>query len=203
MQPSDGQNYWQGEEQDSEKLASSMQSTSSDPLNNPQQQTDTEEMQLEAQEALESVTWEASEYIHHERDGLWFIIFLSITVALLALSVFLIQNYFFTALIVVMAVALLIYARRPPRIMRYTLSGQGLHIGQQFHSFNEYRAFGVVEDGALYSVKLLPTARFGQEVTLYFSENEGERIVDILGAFLPMENLHLDLVDRLLRRLRL
>jgi len=192
MQPSDGHNYWQGEEEGSEHLASVADST---PNNiSPE---------LEEDVLLEPVTWEASEYIHHERDGLWFIVFLGITILLLALSIFLIQNYFFTALIVVMAVALLIYTRRPPKIIRYTLNDEGLQIGEQFHSFNEYRAFGVVGDGALYSVKLLPTARFGQEVTLYFSENEGERIVDILGAFLPMENLHLDLVDQLLRRLRL
>lgn len=200
MQPRDGQNYWQGETQDSEELAPTQPSSQSVAEMDPPLEPELEQPQ---EEVFEPVTWEASEYIHHERDGLWFVIFLSITAILLAISIFLIKNYFFTALIVVMAIALFIYARRPPRVVRYTLSGQGLHIGQQFHSFNEYRAFGIVEDGALYSVKLLPTARFGQEVTLYFAETEGERIVDILGAFLPMENLHLDLIDRLLRRLRL
>jgi hypothetical protein len=39
-------------------------------------------------------------------------------------------------------------------------------------------------------------------VSMYFAEEDGEKIVDILGARLPMEELHLDAIDRLMRRLR-
>lgn len=152
---------------------------------------------------FEPISWEASEYIDHQRDGLWFLGFGVITLLLALFSVFIMHNYFFTVLIVVMAAALFIYTKRPPRILRYTLSDSGLHIGQAFHSYNEYRSFGLIEDGALYAIKLLPVARFGQDIMVYFSEEQGEEIVDIFGSFLPMEQLQLDMADRLLRRLRL
>lgn len=202
MQPSDGGNYWRGDEEKDGTSLPEPQPVPDAPLP-PPDEPEPEEDEDEQDEPFDPVSWDASEYIHHERDGLWFMGFIVVTLGLMALSIFVIKNYFFTALILVMAVALFLYARRPPHVLHYTLSAQGLNIGQKFHFFNEFRAFGIVQDGALFSVKLLPTARFGQELTVYFAENDGENIVDILGAYLPMEDLKLDLVDAMLRRLRL
>jgi hypothetical protein len=38
---------------------------------------------------------------------------------------------------------------------------------------------------------------------VYFPEEAGEKIVDILGQRLPMETLKLDMIDILVRKLRL
>ncbi len=40
-------------------------------------------------------------------------------------------------------------------------------------------------------------------VTVFFPETEGEQIVDIFGARLPMEPVKLDLMDKLVRWLRI
>jgi len=201
MQPG-GDNYWQGDQEDGSLPPASPSAPPGAPPENSAEAASPVEENLST-EFSEPVTWEASEYIHHERDTLWFISFGVVAAVLLVISVVLVQNYFFTALIIIMSIALIVYVRRPPRVLRYTLSAQGLHIGQHFYPFDGFRAFGVVEDSALYSVRFLPIARFGQALTVYFAENDGERIVDILGAYLPMEDLRLDLIDLILRRLRL
>lgn len=192
MQPSEGNNYWNPETDEAQNFAAQ------EAPEVYENETPYDEMPL-----LEPISWEASEYIHHDRNILWFVSFIVITILLLLLSIFVVKNYFFTALIVVMAVALGVYTQRPPRVIKYTISKEGLQIGNKTHLFSEYRAFGIIQDGGIFAAKLLPTARFGQEITLYFTENEGEKIVDLLGAFLPMEDLHLDVIDTLLRRLRL
>ncbi len=189
MQPNTGQNYWQPQGDDT--------NVAPQPQNAPQNS-----QQLEDDSQFEPVNWEASESIHHERDGMWFIGLIIVVTLLIGISVWL-QQWTFTALIVIMAIALIVYTRRPPRTLRYSLSGNGLHIDQQFHGFNEFRSFGILQEGELFSVMLMPTKRFGQALTIYFSEGEGEKIVDILGAYLPMEDLHSDLMDGLLKRLRL
>lgn len=211
MQPDSGQNYWQPEEDDTQSLPSTPgpapQPTTPAPPANPELDPIEEqsvESQLEtAHENFNPVNWDASEYIDHQRDGLWFVVFITVTVVLLAAAIFLFSNYTFALLIVVMAVAIGIYTRRPPRVVHYSLTGKGLFTGEQFHPFSEFRAFGILKDGPLFSVMLLPTKRFSPATNVYFSENQGEEIVDILGSFLPMEELHLDWVDNLLRRLRL
>jgi hypothetical protein len=188
MQQEQGDNYWQQDEQ----TPDSTQAAASDAEQTPGPAGD-----------ITPITWEASEYIDHHRDAAWFLGFGIITTLLIAGSIFLIQNYIFTALIAVMAIALLIYVKRPPQVIHYSLAESGLQIGETYHSFNNFRAFGIIQDGAFFAVKLLPTGRFSQELTIYFSEDTGEEIVDLLGEFLPMEQLQLDIVDRLLRRLRL
>lgn len=195
MQPNseNGQNLWQPQQGD----GATPPPTQGIPQ--PQAPATVEDLQ---NSTFEPVSWEASESIDHQHDGAWFIGLILISAVLIGISVWL-QLWTFTALIVIMAIALAVYTRRPPRILRYSLSSNGLHIGEQFRGFDEFKSFGILQDGELFSVMLIPTKRFGQSLTIYFGEGEGERIVDILGAYLPMQDLELDIMDGLLRRLRL
>jgi hypothetical protein len=185
MQPqNDDQNYWQADSGSAEEQVSEV-SQDSETL------------------SLDVISWEASEYVDHHRDGAWFAGLIGVSLVLILVSVFVIKNYYFTLLIVVMTIAVVVYSQRPPRVMKYLLNEQGITIGQRFHAFEEFRSFGVIQDGAMYCVRLLPVGRFNQDATVYFAENDGEQIVDILGSVLPMENVQFDFVDHILRRLRL
>ena len=150
----------------------------------------------------EPVSWQAKEFIHHERTTIWYVAFVVIIGGLLALSVFM-QAWTFTAVLVAIAVVILIYIRRPPHVMTYSLSNDGLNIDQALHRYEEFKAFGVIRDGQEFSVMLVPRKRFQPGITVYFPEEAGEDIVDALGSRLPMQDLHLDVVDRIVRTLRL
>jgi len=149
------------------------------------------------------VRWQAHEYIHHEKNALWFFLFAVVVIGLIALAIFVLQSITFAILIPVMAAALLVYSHRPPRLINYTLSRQGLHINDRLYPFSQFKSFGVIHDGDEYSVMLIPTKRFQPGVTVYFPEEAGEAIVDMLGVRLPMEELHLDAVDKIIRKLRI
>lgn len=151
----------------------------------------------------EPVHWQAHEYIHHDKSPLWFIVFTVAVIILIAAAIFLIQSVTFAVLVPVMAVALLVYSHRPPRILNYTLSQQGLHINDRLYPFAQFKGFGVIHDGDEYSVMLIPIKRFQPGVSVYFPEEAGEAIVDMLGARLPMQELHLDAVDKIIRKLRI
>lgn len=151
-----------------------------------------------------TVTWSAKEYVHLEKNGLWFVSFILIALALIALDVFFMHSWTFTVLVVVMAVTIMVYIRRPPREIQYALSSaQGLYVGERLYHFDEFKAFGTIKDGEHNSIMLIPTKRFSPGVSVYFPEDKGEEIVDIFGSRLPMENLKLDAVDILVRKLRL
>ena len=154
----------------------------------------------------EPVYWSAKEYIHQEKNGLWFVVFGLVIVAFIALDIFVIQSFFysFSILIVVMAIAVIIYSRRPPRTIDYTLSGdQGLYVGDRLYHFSEFKAFGLVRDQGEHSIMMIPVKRFSPGLTVYFPEEAGEKIVDIFGARLPMQDLKLDIIDVIVRKLRL
>lgn len=152
---------------------------------------------------IEPIHWQAQEYIHHERNTLWFVLFALVVVGLMAAAIFLMDALSFAILVPVMAAALLVYIHRPPRILDYTLGAKGLHINDRLYSFAEFKGFGIIRDGEEYSVMLIPTKRFKPGVVVYFPEEAGEAIIDMLGARLPMLKLELDIVDQIIRKLRI
>jgi len=150
------------------------------------------------------ITWSAQEYVHIDKGIGWYILFAIIVLALVAIDIFFLKSWTFSALVVVMAVAIVIYIRRPPRTLTYALSpAQGLYVGERLYHFDEFRAFGLIKDGDNHSIMLIPRKRFSPGVSVFFPEEAGERIVDILGQRLPMDELKLDVVDILIRKLRL
>jgi hypothetical protein len=150
------------------------------------------------------VTWVAREYIHIDKGVWWYVIFITVALALIAADIFLLKSYTFSVLVVVMMVALIIYIRRPPRDIQYTLSGnQGLYVGERLYHLTDFKSCWLIKDGDNNSIMLIPVKRFAPGVSVYFPEEAGEKIVDILGQRLPMETLKLDMIDILVRKLRL
>lgn len=148
------------------------------------------------------VNWEAREYIEYKKNTGWYVGLAVVTIALCAIAIFM-QQWTFLLLIVVAVIALLTYTMRKPRLLHYSLNDKGLSEGNNLYVFSDFRSFGVLNESNHYSIVLMPKKRFGTRVTVYFPEAEGEQIVDVFGAHLPMEPVKLDLLDRLVKFLRI
>jgi hypothetical protein len=154
------------------------------------------------QDDQEIIAWEASESIHHEKDMMWFVGIIAAGVLLAVVSIFLIKSITFTVLIVVMVVALIVLARRPPRVLHYELHPEGLVIEDKEYRFQEFKAFGVVREGPFYYAVLIPVKRFAPSIDVYFPEEYGEDIVDVLGAHIAMQTIKPDWLDKVTKQLR-
>ena len=205
MQP-DNNSYWQPTEtsapapegQSVEAPPQEQVAVPSSQVTAPESVSETEDSN---QALLSTISWEASEFVHREKDMIWFVGVAAVGVVLLGLSVWL-QAWTFTVLIIVMVAAIFFMAVRPPRVVHYQLSGSGLQIGEQHYQYHDFRAFGVVQDEAMYYITLLPIKRFMPAIDVYFPEEHGEQIVDVLGAHVPMQTIKLDSIDNLMKRLR-
>ncbi len=203
MQPDQQKNYW---EQDPEIAKTDGELEMYVPTADDDSSKDVNEdaKYTRPSQDSETVHWVASEYIAAEKGSLWFVIFGIIAAALIATDIIFIKSYSFSVLVVVMALAVVMLSRRPPQQINYTLSGQqGLYVGEQLHHFSEFKSFGLVSDDGNHSIMLVPIKRFSLGVSVYFPQDVGEQIIDILGARLPMEDMKLDLVDKIVRKLRL
>ena len=150
------------------------------------------------------VNWTAQEYIHLEKGWLWFAVFVVLVLGIIALDILLLHTWTISLLTIVIAIAIIVYARRAPRTLHYALSpGRGLYVGERLYHFEEFKAFGLIRDGQHQSIMLIPVKRFAPGVSVYFPVEAGEQIVDILGKRLPMEDLKLDAIDVVTRWLRL
>ncbi len=172
-----------------------------DPAVAQEQSTDVnaQEPQPHHDPTADAVQWQSAEYHHSHKSIQWFVAFGVVCIGLIAVAVLLLRSWDFAVLIVVMSVALGLYAQRPPRMVDYALDSDGLYINDTLHRFGEYKAFGVFHDGAEYSVTLIPVKRFSPEVTVFFPESSGEVIVDALGGKLPMQSLKTNVFDKIVR----
>lgn len=150
------------------------------------------------------VHWTASEYIVREKNFTWYILLAVIALGFIAIDLFIVHSWTFSALVIVMTIAIIVYSNRPPRMVQYTLSGdRGLYVGEKLYGLHDFKSFGLIQEDDTLSVMLMPVKRFSPGVSVYFPQEVGEKIVDILGARLPMEKLKLDVIDQLVRRLHL
>lgn len=148
------------------------------------------------------ISWEAEEYIVRDKTAWWYVGLVVVGLILSGLSIWL-QWWTFLAVVVLSIVALVIYVLRPPRMLRYSMSNKGISEGDHLYTYSEFRSFGILQEAGHFAIVLTPRKRFSPRVTVYFPEAQGEEIVDAFGVRLPMEEVKLDMLDRLIKFLRI
>ena len=148
------------------------------------------------------ITWEAEEYIVRDKTTWWYVGLMAVGLTLAGISVWL-QWWSFLAVVVLSVIALIIYAMRPPRVIRYSLSNKGISEGERLYSYSEFKSFGILKEGQHFAIVLTPTKRFSPRLMVYFPAAQGEEIVDAFGGRLPMEEVKLDILDKLIKFLRI
>lgn len=202
MQPEDTKDTWQPPESQPAGVYTEAPAAPTAPAADQPDAPQVEEAEpREGDEEL--VRWQAVEHIYREKDPLWYLVFALIVLGFIILAIFVVKSVTFAILIPVMAAALVVYAMRPPAVISYTLSRKGLHANDRLYEFADFREFGLVHDAEEHAIMLMPRKRFQPGVTVYFPEEAGEAIIDMLAARLPMRDLKLDPIDRLIRMLRI
>ena len=169
--------------------------------------TDTENTQQDTTQPMtdlsQPIAWQAPEGVQAHRTTGWYVAVGFVVLALMALAIFVFNSWTFAILLPIMAVALVLLRSKPSVMVNYAISPKGVYVADRLYDFSEFRAFGLGQDGDQHSAILLPVKRFSPALTIYFSEAEGQDIVDMLGARLPMQEIAPDALEKLIRIIRL
>ena len=149
------------------------------------------------------VRWQGPEHLYSERSMMWYAALALATLIMMAIAYFAFNSLTFTILLPVMAVALGVYAHRPPEIIDYTLTRKGLYVRDRLMLYDQFKSFDVVTINNVHHIALIPRKRFQLGQNIYFPEESGEKIVDMLAARLPMKEVKPDFIDRILAKLHL
>ena len=164
--------------------------------------TETEVKPKTKKQFKEVINWDAREYIPRDKNGGWYAGLVAVCLVLIAVAIWL-EWWTFIILIVVSGVALVLYSVRPPRVLHYSLSNKGLSEGDKLYSYEDYKSFGVVREDENFAIVMTPRKRFAPGIKVYFPQAQGEEIVDAFGARLPMEEVKLDFLDKIVNFLRI
>lgn len=148
-------------------------------------------------------SWHAPESMAVERGKMWYIWFVLAALALMALAILVLKSITFAILIPVIVAAVFVLSSKPPKVINYAISPKGVYVADKLYDFSEFRSFGVRQDEAYNSAILLPVKRFAPELTIYFTDQEGETIVNMLGSRLPMQEVRVDTLEKIIRLIKL
>jgi hypothetical protein len=149
-----------------------------------------------------SVSWTASEFISHEKSPGWYLNLLVATFALAAFIYFITRDLVSPGVIVFGAIMFGFYASRKPRELAFKIDQGGVQIGDKYHSYDEFRTFSVVPEGAFSSIVFVPLKRFAPLISIYYAPADEEKIVNILTSYLAYEERKHDPIDNLMQRIR-
>lgn len=158
--------------------------------------------ELKALQADEvAYSWEASEYVHHHKGAAWYVGLAAIVIVLVGVAAY-VHSWLTIATFLVMAAAIVVYARKPPRVLLYELGQKGIIIDGREYPYSTIRSFGVISDTEWHAINLEPAERFMPQLTVLFEDDDLEPIVSHLELHLPRIDRDLDMIDRVSRYLR-
>jgi len=151
---------------------------------------------------IQEVSWTASEFIAHQKPLTWYAL-LGLGSVIVAGGVLLLTNDKISAvMVIIVAIIFGVMGARQPRTLVYSLTHNGLRIGEKFYSYADFKSFSVLEDGAFFSILLLPMKRFMPGVSIYYPPEQEDSILAVLGTYLPHEKREVDALDRFMRKVR-
>lgn len=150
----------------------------------------------------ESISWSASEFLHHEKSAKWYVNASLAVVLVAAISYFATEDFVSPGAVVVLGALLLVAAGRKPRSIEYTVDSRGIVAGNKEYIFDDFQSFAVIQEDQIESVILYPQKRFAPEINMYFPPDEGQKIFDILSRYLPFEQREKDRIDKFLHKIR-
>ena len=148
------------------------------------------------------IEWTASEFLHHQKNPQW----LSIAIIVLLVSTGLIylitDDLISTISVLILGTLLVVVSLRKPRVLHYRLSDEGLTIGNRDYIYNDFLSFAIIREDMTESIMLIPQKRWSPAMFLYFAPEDGQKIFELIGTYLPFEEKEKDAIDKFLHKIR-
>jgi hypothetical protein len=120
---------------------------------------------------------------------------------LIALAVWF-QQWITIVLLVIMAIAISVWASRKPKVLIYRITNYGVEVENRKYLFDDFRAYYKYMDYNQPTLDLVPSKRFGTLVSLPLATQDANEIEATLSQMVPVIEHKEDIADKIFRRLR-
>jgi len=160
-----------------------------------------QEVSAEVVDPGQSFSWQASEFIHHQKSAGWYMTLALIVVILVAAAI-ITRQWFSIAVFATMTAAVVVYASKEPRILSYRIDNSGITIDNKPNPYKSFKSYSVLKDTGWHMIDLDPTQRFAPRVSIIFDNEDLDKITAILDTKLPRIDRDPDWIERLTRSIR-
>lgn len=148
-----------------------------------------------AQEELQSkklapeeilISWEAPEFVHHERDVKWYILAVLGVVFMIGFSLYT-KDWFFLFILPFIIAGTVVYLKTPPKLRTYSISRLGVRVDDRFYSFDNLHSFWVIYNDQVRRLYILQNKKLTQPLFVELDDQDPVLIKNILKRFLHEE----------------
>jgi len=165
-------------------------------------QNNEDEPKTDEDPSKEYASWEASEFITHEKPSYWHFAVVGVAIIIAALIYIFTQEIIFSLAAIVLGTVLTIYGSAKPNIVQYKLTGEGVYTDEKLHRYNDFKSFSTIETIGLPYVQLISRKRFMMPLNLHIVSSSIDEITEIIGKHVPYDQKDQDVVDRLFAQMR-
>lgn len=145
--------------------------------------------------------WNAPEFTYTNKPMGWYLLLALFFIGLIILAI-IIRQWITIALFAVMWIALVVYARRKPRVLTYLITNHGIHVGEKNYDFDRFSAYTESSDYGQKVFDLNPIKRFAPLVSLPVPIELEPKIDAFLLQKLPKTEKSKDVIDKLSQYLK-
>ena len=165
-------------------------------------QNNEDEQETDEDPSIELASWEASEFITHEKPSYWHFAVVGVAIIIAAITFIFTQELISSVALIVVGIVFAIYGSAKPRIVQYRLTGEGVYTDEKLHKYNDFKSFSTIETTGLPYIQLISRKRFIVPLTLHTEPSSVDQITEIIGKHVPYDQKHQDPVDRLSAKLK-
>jgi len=151
----------------------------------------------------DSITWTASEFIDHSKSFSWYLFFF-ISILVIGYLVYIFTRSIFSSIVIfILGIALCYISTRKPKDINYGLDDEGIVINNTDYPFSVFKSYTLISEGGLEQIALISVKRFSPDKTIYFEPQDKDKIISLLGEFLPLETNTNDAIDKFMKKIGL
>lgn len=130
------------------------------------------------------ISWEAPEEINYQHNSSWYTTIIIIALVLIGIFIWMKQ---YTAVAVVVAIVLVLFsqAKTKTKIVRYTLTPEGINFKEKTYSFEQIKSFWISQGITYPKLTLEKPGRFSVPITIYLTKININELRSFLLQYLP------------------
>jgi hypothetical protein len=150
----------------------------------------------------ETVEWEASGDALRSETAAWRIRMTAMSLVASAVIYLIGRDIISAGSVAVVGLLFAFLGSRKPPSLQYKLDRTGITIGQKHYTYNEFRAFSIVDDLRSPSINIVPLKRFLPLLSIHYDPQQRDKIVGVLADHLPLEMRRRDAFDSIINRVK-
>lgn len=146
--------------------------------------------------------WKTLEYEKTKKGPYWFIT-VSIAAAIFIIVGILSKSYFFAIFIALALIVLIMYIRRGPAEITFSITAKGIRVGKKIYTFQEIQSFWIFDEEEGTELSLETNQLLIHYIHLPLGNQDPEKLREVLRRFIPEKEHAESITDQIAKSIGL